>query len=110
MFILCNFYLYYFTKEEPVKKSNSKNEILDAYRTIFALLSMPQMKKLLAVLLICKIGYIASDSVAGLKLLEAGFKKEQLAITVLIDFPFQLIFGYYAAKWSSGTRPLRPWM
>jgi MFS transporter, PAT family, solute carrier family 33 (acetyl-CoA transportor), member 1 len=68
------------------------------------------MKELISVLLICKIGYIVSDKVAGLKLLEAGFKKEQLAITALIDFPFQLVFGYYAAKWSSGARPLRPWI
>ena len=32
-------------------------------------------------------------------------------LQVLIDFPFQILFGYYAAKWSSGDRPLRPvWM
>ena len=31
-----------------------------------------------------------------------------LKIKVLIDFPLQIIFGYYAAKWSSGKRPLKP--
>jgi hypothetical protein len=61
-------------------------------------------------LLISKIGFIAADAVTGLKLLDKGFSKEDLALSVLIDFPLQLIFGYYAARWSSGERPLKPWL
>ena len=71
---------------------------------------MPHMKNFIIMLLICKIGFITNESVTGLKLLEKGFSKEDLALSVLIDFPLQLIFGYYAAKWSSGPRPLRPWL
>lgn len=41
--------------------------------------------------------------------MELGFKKEYLAMTALLDFPLQILFGYYAAKWSSGSDPLRPW-
>jgi hypothetical protein len=37
-----------------------------------------------------------------------GFNKEYLALTVLIDFPFQMLFGYYVAKWSVAPRPLKP--
>ena len=43
-----------------------------------------------------------------LKLLEKGFPKEYLALTVLIDFPFQMIMGFFVAKWSAGTRTFRP--
>ena len=46
----------------------------------------------------------------GLKLVEKGFGKEDLALSVLIDFPFQLVLGYYAAKWSKGDNALRPWL
>ncbi len=60
------------------------------------------------VLLIAKLGFIANEAVTGLKLLELGFSKEDLALTVLIDFPFEILFGYYAAKWSSGSKPLQP--
>lgn len=67
-----------------------------------------EMKTFILILLIAKIGFIANESITGLKLLEKGFRKEDLALTVLIDFPFQLLFGYYAAKWSTGPRPLRP--
>jgi hypothetical protein len=60
--------------------------------------------------LMSKFGFQANEAVTNLKLLEKGFSREDLAVTVLIDFPFSILFGYYAAKWSSGTRPLKPWM
>ena len=47
--------------------------------------------------------------------MEKGFNKEYLALSVLdsnqvlLDFPLQIILGYWAAKWSSGDRPLKPW-
>jgi PAT family acetyl-CoA transporter-like MFS transporter 1 len=62
------------------------------------------------VLLLSKFGFQANEAVTNLKLLEKGFSKEDLALTVLIDFPFSIFFGYYAAKWSSGPYPLKPWM
>jgi fatty acid desaturase len=62
------------------------------------------------VLLMSKFGFQANEAVTNLKLLEKGFSREDLALTVLIDFPFSILFGYYAAKWSSGPRPLMPWM
>lgn len=43
-------------------------------------------------------------------MVEKGFLREDLAIAVLIDFPFQITGGWLAAKWSRGDRPLRPWM
>jgi PAT family acetyl-CoA transporter-like MFS transporter 1 len=66
------------------------------------------MKSFMVVLLTAKIGFIANDAVTALKLLEKGFSKEDLALAVLIDFPFQIIFGYYAVRWSNGARPLKP--
>lgn len=68
------------------------------------------MTKFIVILLLSKIGFIVSEQVTGLKLIEKGFKKEDLALTVLIDFPLQIIFGYYAAKWSANNtgKPLQP--
>lgn len=66
------------------------------------------MKSFIAVLLIAKIGFICHEAVTSLKLLEKGFSREDLALSVLLDFPLQIFFGYYAAKWSNGQRPLKP--
>ena len=60
--------------------------------------------------LVAKIGFQANEAVTGLKLVEKGFGKEDLALAVLIDFPFQLVLGYLAAKWSKGDNALRPWI
>jgi hypothetical protein len=57
-----------------------------------------------------KVGYAANEAATGLKMIEKGFKREELAIAVLIDFPFQIAGGWLAANWSRGDRPLRPWV
>lgn len=66
------------------------------------------MRSFIVVLLTAKIGFICNDAVTSLKLLEKGFSKEDLALTVLLDFPLQIFLGYYAAKWSNGPQPLKP--
>ncbi|KAJ3012395.1 UNVERIFIED_CONTAM: hypothetical protein HDU68_001235 [Siphonaria sp. JEL0065] len=81
---------------------------LSTYKHILQVISLPNVKKLIAMIMISKIGFMAHDSVSALKLLEKGFSKEDLALTVLIGFPIQIFVGYYVAKWSSGPKPLRP--
>lgn len=66
------------------------------------------MRSFIIVLLTAKIGFICHEAVTSLKLLEKGFSKEDMALSVLLDFPLQILFGYYAAKWSNGPRPLKP--
>jgi MFS transporter, PAT family, solute carrier family 33 (acetyl-CoA transportor), member 1 len=59
---------------------------------------------------IAKIGFQANDAVSQLKMVEKGLSREDLAIVVLIDFPFQILGGWIAGKFSTGHAPLRPWM
>ena len=44
-----------------------------------------------------------------LKLLDKGFGQANMALVVLIDFPFEISLGYYAGKWSTEYTPLRLW-
>jgi len=60
--------------------------------------------------LFAKLGFAGSEAGTSLKLVEKGFRREDLAVMVLIDFPFQIVGGWLAAKWSRGDRPLRPWL
>jgi PAT family acetyl-CoA transporter-like MFS transporter 1 len=57
-----------------------------------------EMREYMALLLLAKVGFVASEAVTGLKLMEKGFQKEDLALVVLLDFPCQLLFGYLAGK------------
>lgn len=60
--------------------------------------------------LIAKIGFQANEAVTDLKLVEKGLSKEDLALVVLIDFPFQMLGGWLAGRWSVGEHKLRPWL
>ncbi len=60
--------------------------------------------------LLSKIGWATHEAVTSLKMVEKGLGKEDLAVAVLIDFPFQIFGGYLAARWSRGDHPLRPWL
>ncbi|KAI9101936.1 acetyl-coenzyme A transporter 1 [Phlyctochytrium arcticum] len=109
MFLLCNAWLI-FVKTETEDLTEEVEDVQTVYRNIASVCRMSHMKRFIFVLLIAKIGFIANESVTPLKLLDKGLKKEDMAVSVLIDFPFQIVFGYYAAKWSSGKNPLQPWL
>ena len=73
------------------------------------LMGVTDVQLLILVHLFAKIGFVAHEA-TSLKLVEKGLKREDLAIAVLIDFPFQILGGWLAAKWSRGDKPLRPWL
>lgn len=68
------------------------------------------MQSLLVLHFLAKIGFQANEAVTHLKMVEKGLKKEDFAIIVLLDFPFQMAGGWIAGKFSTGDRALRPWL
>jgi MFS transporter, PAT family, solute carrier family 33 (acetyl-CoA transportor), member 1 len=80
------------------------------YKTIWDICKLPHVQVLLAVHFVAKIGFQANEAVTSLKMVEKGLGREDLAIAVLIDFPFQIIGGWLAARWSTPEHPLRPWV
>ncbi|KAK3808374.1 MAG: acetyl-coenzyme A transporter 1 [Benniella sp.] len=110
MYFAITLWLVFLKKEERPQLDQGEIGIKSVYKIILRIIRLPHMKSYILVLLTAKIGFIANGAVTALKLLEKGFSKEDLALAVLIDFPFQIIFGYYAVRWSSGPRPLKPWL
>ncbi|KAF9917812.1 hypothetical protein BX616_011229 [Lobosporangium transversale] len=110
MYLAITLWLVLMKKEGRSHSEEDDIGIKAVYKIILKIIRLPHMKSFMIVLLTAKIGFIANDAVTALKLLEKGFSKEDLALAVLIDFPFQIIFGYYAVRWSSGSRPLKPWL
>ncbi|AEY94820.1 FAAR166Cp [Eremothecium gossypii FDAG1] len=81
--------------------SISKTSLGAVYRSFVKVLRLPAVRSLIILHFVSKFPFQCSEGATNLKLLEKGLKKEDLAITVLVDFPFEIIFGYYVAKWSS---------
>lgn len=100
-------------KVESVHNSTSSNywvALKNVYHSMYLVLKLPNVQTFVVILLLAKFGFQANEAATNLKLLEKGLSKEDLSITVLIDFPFEMIFGYYAGRWSNGKSPLKPWL
>lgn len=130
LYVLLTFYVMFKTTERPLedilpadfskKKDDEAKIILEygdgdaigtentssisyTYRCFIKILRLPAVQTLAIIHLTSKLAFQCNEAATNLKLLEQGFKREDLAVTVLIDVPFEIIFGYYVAKWSSDT-------
>eukprot|EP00276_Gloeochaete_wittrockiana_P018741 CAMPEP_0184345138 /NCGR_PEP_ID=MMETSP1089-20130417/13579_1 /TAXON_ID=38269 ORGANISM="Gloeochaete wittrockiana, Strain SAG46.84" /NCGR_SAMPLE_ID=MMETSP1089 /ASSEMBLY_ACC=CAM_ASM_000445 /LENGTH=382 /DNA_ID=CAMNT_0026675319 /DNA_START=433 /DNA_END=1581 /DNA_ORIENTATION=+ len=83
--------------------------IPNVYRQMWSVVKNKNMQALIAVLLLSKVGFAANDAATALKFLEAGFKREDMALLVLIQFPIEILFAILAGQWSSTSTPLSPW-
>lgn len=97
-------------KREGKSGEADRNGIVNVYHSMFQVLKLPNIQSLIMIHLVCKVAFQANEAATNLKLLEKGLSKEDLSLIVLIDFPFEVLFGYYAAKWSTGIAPLEPWL
>jgi MFS family permease len=93
-------------KEEHSKEKDSIKEV---YTTMAGIMRLKNIQTFIVIHLIAKIGFQANDAVTNLKLLDKGFSQEDLALTVLIDFPFEIALGYYAGKWSEQYGAVQTW-
>ncbi|CCA70174.1 related to putative acetyl-coenzyme A transporter [Serendipita indica DSM 11827] len=103
-------WLIFFKKEEPVSPDDPDMRLKSVYKSMWKLCKLEHFRRLFLVHLFAKITWQAHDSITSLKLVEKGLPKEDLAAAVLVDFPFQLIAGWLAGRWSRGNKPLRPWL
>ncbi len=91
------------------EKTKDRDGIVEVYKSMLGILKLRNIQTIILVHLIAKIGFQANDAVTNLKLLDKGFSQEDMALTVLIDFPFEIGLGYYAGKWSTTYPPMHLW-
>lgn len=91
------------------EKTMDRDGIMDVYKSMLGVVKLKNIQTIIIIHLIAKIGFQANDSATNLKLLDKGFSQEDMALTVLIDFPFELSLGYYAGRWSAMYPPLHVW-
>ncbi|PVV02566.1 hypothetical protein BB560_002977 [Smittium megazygosporum] len=106
IYTLVTIILVFLVKERQTHETMS---ISSTYKTIYKICKLPDMIQFIIVLFFTKFGFVPNDSATQLKLLEKGMNREDMALAILIDFPIQIVFGYYAARWSIGRTPMKPW-
>lgn len=90
-------------------KTKERDGILEVYKSMLGVLKLGNIQSIIIIHLIAKIGFQANDAVTNLKLVDKGFSQEDMALTVLIDFPFEIGLGYYAGRWSTSNPPIHVW-
>lgn len=125
--IVAQFFFFFFLSKDKEQATEADMSIKAVYKTIWTICQLKRssnmnysrnvlthffldVQLLVIVHLFAKIGFAANEAATGLKIVEKGLRREDLALAVLIDFPFQIWGGWLAAKWSRGDRPLRPWI
>lgn len=103
-------WLFLFKREDPVKGDEDDLHLGRIYKSMWEVCKLKHVQLLCVVHLLAKIGFQTHEAATNLKLVEKGLNKEDLALVVLVDFPFQIIGGWLAARWSVGDKALRPWI
>lgn len=91
------------------EKTKERDGIMEVYKSMVGILKLPNIQAIIILHLIAKIGFQANDAITNLKLLDKGFSEEDMALTVLIDFPFEISLGYLAGRWSTIYPPIHVW-
>jgi len=92
-------------KREPLDLESSKYGVAQVYRQIFSIVSLSKMKSFALLLLTTKLAFVASDSITTLKLVEKGFKRENMAAVMTLAFPIESIMAILVGKWAK-EKPL----
>ena len=93
-------------KEESTKE---RDGVRTVYKRMWSVLKLKNIQTIIVIHLLAKIGFQANDAVTSLKLIDKGFGQDNMALVVLIDFPFEIALGYYAGQWSTEYTPMKVW-
>ncbi|KAJ8357825.1 hypothetical protein SKAU_G00206190 [Synaphobranchus kaupii] len=89
------------------RKSREETQgVRETYRQLLSIVRMPTVLTFCCLLLTAKVGFSAADAVTGLKLVEAGVPKEQLALLAVPMVPLQILLPLIISKYTAGPRPL----
>ncbi|KAG9273376.1 acetyl-coenzyme A transporter 1 [Astyanax mexicanus] len=100
-------------KKEDSRQQHSKKRmkeethgVLETYKQLFSIIKMPAVFTFCCLLLTSKMGFSAADAVTGLKLVEAGVPKAELALLAVPMVPLQILLPVIISKYTAGPRPL----
>lgn len=88
--------------------SNDEKElsVRQTYVLLYKIMKLPVFKLFAIILLTFKIGFSAPEAVTGLKLIEAGVHKENLALLAVPMVPLQIFLPWLISRMTCGPRPL----
>jgi PAT family acetyl-CoA transporter-like MFS transporter 1 len=103
-------WLFKHEKPERSLEDSDKLSIKETYQQMLMVLRLPSVVSLSIVLLTSKIGFAAAESVASLKLVEYGMKKEKLALLTPVLIPLGIVIPVFLGHHIRAEAPLRQFL
>lgn len=107
---LCATILIAIFKHEPPPDDTVPDEsnfsLIKSYKVLLEILKLRGVKLLVLILLTSKFAYALCDNVMKLKLLDAGIKKDNLLILIMISMmPTEIFLPLIVTKYTTGPKP-----
>jgi len=102
--------LVWFLKSEKPDDEEDELGVAETYRQLWGVLQLPAVRSLCVILFTCKMGFAATDSITGLKIVEYGLPKEDLALMSTFLVPMGILFPMLIAKFTGGPDPMGMFM
>ncbi|KAI2795945.1 hypothetical protein BLOT_016298, partial [Blomia tropicalis] len=106
VFIVATTLVMIFKHESIEKHSKSEMTIKQTYYKLIGISRLPSIRRFILILMTCKIGFAVTDAATGLKLVEAGVHKENLALLAIPLVPLQILLPWFISRYTNGPKPL----
>ncbi|XP_022165996.1 acetyl-coenzyme A transporter 1-like [Myzus persicae] len=108
LFLLITTLVAIFKKEKDnrLEDNHVKLNIVQNYSLIWGILKLPGIQLLALTMLTAKIGFAATDSLAILKLIDAGVQKDNIMVIQTTMYLVKMVLPLVVAKCTSGPKPL----
>nr|CAG4644720.1 EOG090X04K8 [Leptodora kindtii] len=111
VFLITTTLVWFLKKEEDSCAGPDPEEpnlnVVDTYKLLINIFKLPTIQSTVILLLTCKIGFSASDAITGLKLVENGVPKAQLALLAVPLVPLQIILPLFISRYTAGPLPMQ---
>ena len=84
----------------------SCDNVIETYRSLWSIVKLPIMKQYIFFCLTSRIAFAVADGLSGLKLVESGMLKENLALLSIPLTPVQLLLPLLISKLTAGPTPM----
>eukprot|EP00300_Choanocystis_sp_HF-7_P022477 c2176_g1_i1.p1 GENE.c2176_g1_i1~~c2176_g1_i1.p1 ORF type:complete len:350 (+),score=63.37 c2176_g1_i1:49-1050(+) len=96
------------TKSVGESGFNSFAKVKRGYGKLYRAAQLPAVQRIFILFGICRIGFIATDTVTKLRFIEASVAPHTLAIAMVLQFPIEVIIALWASRLIPRTNPSQP--
>lgn len=106
VFLISTTLIAIFKSDAEHSSADNELDLKTTYRMLYKIFQLKSIRTYAIVLLTCKIGFAITDSATGLKLIEAGVHKENIALIAIPMIPLQIILPWIISKYTKTSEPL----